>query len=54
VSEIINGEGKLSRTVAAILFQIASTSAQRKKAKPDHPFIFLIHDTRSGSLLFLG
>jgi len=54
----VNEEGTEAAAVTAV--ETAMSSALRKPPPPppvfraDHPFIFYIRDTRSGSLLFLG
>ena len=53
----VNEEG--TEAAAATVGVISLTAVRREPAPPpvfraDHPFVFLIRDTRSGSLLFLG
>jgi serpin B len=53
----VNEEG--TEAAAATVAPIAASAPMRPVAPPpvfraDHPFVFLIRDTRSGSLLFLG
>jgi serpin B len=53
----VNEEG--TEAAAATAATVATSAVMRPVAPPpvfraDHPFIFLIRDTRSGSLLFLG
>jgi serpin B len=54
----VNEEG--TEAAAATVVAVATRSAMMKPPPPppifraDHPFIFFIRDTRSGSVLFLG
>jgi serpin B len=53
----VNEEGTEAAAATAVI--VARASAVRVESptpvfRADHPFVFLIRDTRSGSILFLG
>jgi serine protease inhibitor len=52
----VNEKGTEAAAATAVIARAASAAVQEKLIvfRADHPFLFLIRDTRSGSILFLG
>jgi len=52
----VNEEGTEAAAATAVVMGRVTTSAPQPPVefRADHPFLFLIRDTRSGSLLFIG
>jgi serpin B len=51
----VNGEGTEAAAATGTVMKMLAVKPQPTPVfRADHPFIFLIRDTRSGSLLFLG
>jgi serpin B len=52
----LNEEGTEAAAATAVMVQLAAAVTPRPVPvfRADHPFIYLIRDTRSGSILFLG
>jgi len=53
----VNEEGTEAAAATAVVTMLSSAPRPvppRPVFRADHPFIFLIRDTKSGSLLFLG
>jgi serpin B len=50
----VNEEGTEAAAATAVVKSAPSPVVQTFVFRADHPFVFLIRDTRTGSLLFLG
>ena len=52
----VNEEGTEAAAATAVVMKLTATAMPRPVPvfRADHPFIFMIRDTRSGSILFLG
>ncbi|HOX55486.1 MAG TPA: serpin family protein [Candidatus Paceibacterota bacterium] len=50
----VNEEGTEAAAATAVVATVKSVAPRLPSFRADHPFIFFIRDTRSGSLLFLG
>jgi len=50
----VNEEGTEAAAATAVIMQTKSISFMSVDFVADHPFVFLIRDTRTGTLLFLG
>jgi serpin B len=51
----VNEEGTEAAAATAVTIKLTSIGPDRTPVfRADHPFIFMIRDTRSGSILFLG
>jgi serpin B len=51
----VNEEGTEAAAATAVMIAAAAEEMSEPKVfKADHPFIFLIRDNRSGSVLFIG
>jgi serpin B len=49
----VNEEGTEAAAATGVVMRLAAAPV-RNEFRADHPFVFLIRDTRSGSILFLG
>lgn len=50
----VNEEGTEAAAATGAVITLAAAPVQRVIFRADHPFLFLIRDTRSGSILFMG
>jgi serpin B len=51
----VNEEGTEAAAATAVTMKLTSIGPDRTPVfKADHPFIFMIRDAKSGSILFLG
>ena len=50
----VNEEGTEAAATTGIVMGLKAMPAQPTTFRADHPFIFLIRDNRSGSILFMG
>jgi serpin B len=50
----VNEEGTEAAAATGVVISLASAVPNRVVFRADHPFVFLIRDNRSGSILFLG
>lgn len=50
----VNEEGTEAAASTGVVIGLRAVPAQRPEFRADHPFVFLVRDTRSGSVLFLG
>jgi serpin B len=50
----VNEEGTEAAAASTLKFEIMSASSNWPIFRADHPFLFLIRDLRSGSILFMG
>jgi len=50
----VNEEGTEAAAATAVVMRLAAAPAEPPVFRADHPFIFLIRDNRSGSILFIG
>ena len=50
----VNEEGTEAAAATAVVLARPSPVVQTVMFRADHPFLFLIRDTRTGSILFLG
>lgn len=50
----VNEEGTEAAAATAVGMRVASAMRQPTVFRADHPFVFLIRDNRTGSILFLG
>ena len=50
----VNEEGAEAAAATAVVVKTKKGGIRRTVFRADHPFVFLIRDNRTGSLLFLG
>jgi serpin B len=50
----VNEEGTEAAAATAVVIKATSAPVDPPRFRADHPFVFLIRDNRSGSILFLG
>jgi serpin B len=50
----VNEKGTEAAAATGVVVTLTSAAPQRPVFRADHPFVFLIRDTRNGSVLFLG
>jgi len=52
----VNEEGTEAAAATAVIMSLRGLAITRQPAefRADHPFVFLIRDNRTGSILFLG
>jgi serpin B len=50
----VNEEGTEAAGATGVVIGVRAVPAQKPEFRADHPFVFLIRDTRTGSVLFLG
>jgi serpin B len=50
----VNEEGTEAAAATAVVVGITSVQPQPPVFRADHPFLFLIRDNHSGSILFIG
>jgi serpin B len=50
----VNEEGTEAAAATGVVVGVKSVPAAKPEFRADHPFVFLIRDTRNGSVLFLG
>lgn len=50
----VNEEGAEAAAAAGVVVSVTAAPARPTVFRADHPFVFLISDSRSGSILFVG
>ena len=50
----VNEEGTEAAAATAVIMQTRAVAQRPRVFKADHPFVFLIRDTHSGAILFMG
>jgi serpin B len=50
----VNEEGTEAAAATGIVVGVTSVAAEPKVFRADHPFVFMIRDNRTSSIVFLG